>query len=193
MRLVVVDDQRLVREALCELLARDGEMTVVGEAATAAMALAECHRVRPDVLLVDAVLPERSAFSLICQVRRRYPETGVIALIECEPLRCVMRPPGSPVPARCGLASNGENGRQHCVEVVLQAGAHSVVRKTQSIQELREVITALADGERGREARRAARSSNCRHDAHPAPDPGLHEGLRRREVEAIREIPARTP
>jgi DNA-binding NarL/FixJ family response regulator len=186
--LVLVDDQRLVREGLRELIARQAEMAVVGEAATAAMALAECHRVRPDVLLVDALLPERAAFSLIRQVRRRYPEIGVIALAECDPLHCVMRAPGSPVPARCGLATNGENGRQHCVETALQAGAHRVVRKTQSPEEFLEVIVATAGGERGRAAKTPAPPLGPRQDTPPVPDPGLSEGLSRREVEVIRGI-----
>jgi NarL family two-component system response regulator LiaR len=187
-RLVLVDDQRLVREGLREILSRRAEIVVAGEAPTAAMALAECHRVRPDVLLVDALLPEMAAFSLIRQVRGAYPETEVVALVECDHLQCLLRPPGSLSRARCWFVSNGENGRQQCVELALQAGAHGVLRKTQSPQELLHAIEATASGERWMESKTAARPMSPGQDSPAAADPGMHEGLTRREVEIIREI-----
>jgi DNA-binding NarL/FixJ family response regulator len=52
---VVVDDQRLVREGLAELLSSDCD--VVGQAANGAEAIELCRRLRPDVALVDVVMP----------------------------------------------------------------------------------------------------------------------------------------
>jgi DNA-binding NarL/FixJ family response regulator len=53
--IVVVDDQRLVREGLAELLASDFD--VVGQAANGAEAIELCHRTHPEVALVDVVMP----------------------------------------------------------------------------------------------------------------------------------------
>jgi DNA-binding NarL/FixJ family response regulator len=187
-RLVLVDDQRLVREGLGELLAQGKNLVIAGEAATAAAALAECHRVRPDVLLVDALLPEMAAFTLIRQIRGRYLETGVIALVECDRLHCMLRPPGSPALPRCWFVGNGGNGRQGCVERALQAGAHEVLRKTQSLQEMQQAIEMVAGAERGGVSQTACHPMSLGPVPHPAPAAGMHEGLTRREVQVIREI-----
>jgi DNA-binding NarL/FixJ family response regulator len=52
---IVVDDQRLVREGLAELLASDFE--IVGQAANGVEALELCRHTRPDVALVDVLMP----------------------------------------------------------------------------------------------------------------------------------------
>ncbi len=55
MRLVVMEDQRLVREGVVELLSKHVE--VVGQAANGREGLALCLQLRPDVALVDVVMP----------------------------------------------------------------------------------------------------------------------------------------
>ena len=54
-RIVIVDDQRLVREGLAELLSATFE--IVGQAANGFEAIEICRRVRPQVALVDVVMP----------------------------------------------------------------------------------------------------------------------------------------
>jgi DNA-binding NarL/FixJ family response regulator len=56
-RLLVADGHGLVRGALRALLDREGDMTVVAEAATGEEALAEAERTSPDVVLIDGALP----------------------------------------------------------------------------------------------------------------------------------------
>ena len=56
-RVAVVDDQEVVREALCTLLATQGDFTVVGAAADGAAAVALCRQQRPDVVLMDVRMP----------------------------------------------------------------------------------------------------------------------------------------
>jgi DNA-binding NarL/FixJ family response regulator len=56
-RVLVADDQALVRTGFRMILAADG-ITVVGEAATGAEAVAEVRRTRPDVVLMDIRMPE---------------------------------------------------------------------------------------------------------------------------------------
>ena len=56
-RVAVVDDQEVVRAALCTLLATQGDFTVVGAAADGAAAVALCRQQRPDVVLMDVRMP----------------------------------------------------------------------------------------------------------------------------------------
>jgi DNA-binding NarL/FixJ family response regulator len=56
-RVAVVDDQEVVRAALCTLLATQGDFAIVGTAADGAAAVALCRARRPDVVLMDVRMP----------------------------------------------------------------------------------------------------------------------------------------
>ncbi|MGY1644416.1 response regulator [Geodermatophilus sp. SYSU D00703] len=57
-RIVLIDDQELVRAGLRALAERDGDITVVGEAGTGRAGLARIRELRPDVVLMDVRMPE---------------------------------------------------------------------------------------------------------------------------------------
>ena len=57
-RVFLVDDHEVVRRGLVEMFGHVGEIEVVGEAATAAQALARIRAVRPDVVVLDVRLPD---------------------------------------------------------------------------------------------------------------------------------------
>jgi len=57
-RVVVADDQELVRAGFCVILDAADGITVVGEAATGAQAVAQAARLHPDVVLMDVRMPE---------------------------------------------------------------------------------------------------------------------------------------
>ena len=57
-RVLVVDDQPLVRDGLAAIIGADDELLLVGEAATGREAVARCRDVHPDVVLMDIRMPE---------------------------------------------------------------------------------------------------------------------------------------
>lgn len=79
-RVLIVDDHEVVRIGLRTLLGRFPHIEVVGEAATAAAALAEIQRAAPDVILLDVRLPDKSGFDVSREVQKMTGETRVLIL-----------------------------------------------------------------------------------------------------------------
>jgi DNA-binding NarL/FixJ family response regulator len=79
-RILLVDDHPLVREGMAALLARQGDMNVVAQAADGRAAV-ELHRKhKPDVTLLDLSLPELEGLEALREIRRQSPEARVIVL-----------------------------------------------------------------------------------------------------------------
>ena len=79
-RLLLVDDHEVVRTGLHGLLARDPEIQVVGEAATADEAISQAVRLTPDVVLLDIRLPEGGGIGACRQILEVCPETRILFL-----------------------------------------------------------------------------------------------------------------
>jgi len=79
-RLMLVDDHRVVRAGLRSLLAGAPNLRVVGEAGTVAEAVAEAARLRPDVILMDVRLPDGDGIEACREIRAARPETLVLFL-----------------------------------------------------------------------------------------------------------------
>ena len=79
-RVLVVDDQALFREALATLLGVRPEVTVVGEAADGAEALHRCAELEPDVVLMDLHMPVLDGIGATRRLRVEQPEVRVLAL-----------------------------------------------------------------------------------------------------------------
>ncbi|WP_159501186.1 response regulator transcription factor [Microbacterium sp. 18062] len=77
-RLLLADDQALVRGALGALLEMDGDIVVVGEASDGAEATAEAARLRPDVCLMDIQMPGVDGIAATRTVREASPSTRVL-------------------------------------------------------------------------------------------------------------------
>ena len=79
-RVLLVDDHEVVRVGLRSLVARERGMEVVGEAADAAEAVAQAARLRPDVVVMDVRLPDRSGVEACREIRSADPRVHVIML-----------------------------------------------------------------------------------------------------------------
>ena len=80
MRVVVVDDQELMRRGLTMLLGTEDGVSVVGEAGDGHAALAVIAATAPDIVLTDARMPVMDGVSLAAAVREAYPELPVVIL-----------------------------------------------------------------------------------------------------------------
>lgn len=80
LRLLVVDDHDLVRRGLRAYLSTEPDLEVAGEAATLADARRQLEALRPDVALVDLVLPDGDGVSLGAVAARVSPSSRLIAL-----------------------------------------------------------------------------------------------------------------
>jgi two-component system response regulator DevR len=79
-RVVIVDDHRIVRQGLRSILDPDPRFEVVGEAANGADALPIVAEQQPDVILLDLKLPDMGGVELCQRLIQAYPETAVLIL-----------------------------------------------------------------------------------------------------------------
>jgi DNA-binding NarL/FixJ family response regulator len=79
-RVLIADDHEIVRQGLRNFLDLEPELDVVGEAENGARAVRLTHRLRPDVVLMDLVMPELDGISATEAIRRELPDTKVLVL-----------------------------------------------------------------------------------------------------------------
>ena len=79
-RLLLVDDHAVVRSGLRMLLATEGDVEIIGEAGTAAEALAAAADLEPDVILMDIGLPDKSGIDATQEIKARFPDVAIVAL-----------------------------------------------------------------------------------------------------------------
>lgn len=79
-RILIVDDHSVVRRGLRMFLALDAELEVVGEASNGAEAVQQAHQLKPDVVLMDILMPVMDGIAATATIRRELPDTEVLAL-----------------------------------------------------------------------------------------------------------------
>jgi two-component system, NarL family, response regulator NreC len=79
-RVVIADDHAVVRSGLRMLLEAQSDIEVVGEAANGQQAIFAAIEQKPDVLLMDVVMPEKGGIEAIPSVRQSVPESRVLVL-----------------------------------------------------------------------------------------------------------------
>lgn len=79
-RIVIAEDYTILREGLRALISSHADFEVVGEAADGQDAIRCVERFTPDLVLMDLSMPKMNGLDAILEVRRRAPETKVLAL-----------------------------------------------------------------------------------------------------------------
>ena len=120
-RLLLVDDHAVVRSGLRMLLSGHRAMEIVGEAGTAEEALQMAGEFKPDVILMDIGLPDKTGIEATREIKAMYPNIKIVALTIHEDEEYFFQ--------------------------MLNAGASGYVPKRAAPEELITAITAAAAGE----------------------------------------------
>jgi DNA-binding NarL/FixJ family response regulator len=83
-RVLIADDDDLMRAGLVELLSADSTMEIVGEASTGREAVDRARRLDPDVVLMDVRMPDLDGIAATRELIRATPRTRVLILTTFE-------------------------------------------------------------------------------------------------------------
>jgi len=120
-RVLIAEDQALVRRGTSVLLSMEADMEVVGQACDGIEAIAMAGQLRPDIVLMDLHMPRLGGVAATREITRNLPGTQVLVLTTL-------------------------NDDETVFEAV-RAGAHGYLLKDVTEQELLETIRALRRGE----------------------------------------------
>ena len=119
-RLVIIEDQTAIREMLVEILASDKSYRLVGQCGDGHTGLQMCLELKPDLVVLDAMLPGMNGVEMLRRLTRRLPGLRVL------------------------IFSGNEN--PVVVREMLEAGASGFVEKTAGIQEFKKGLATIALG-----------------------------------------------
>jgi len=119
-RVLLVDDHAVVRSGLGAVLAALDDMQLAGEAGNGQEAVQACERLRPDVVLMDLLMPVMDGVAATKAIHERWPDIRVVALTSF--------------------------GDRELVEGALKAGATSYLIKTVSAGELAAAVRDAVAG-----------------------------------------------
>ena len=79
-RVLIVDDHAVVRAGLKLLVDAEDDLEAVGEAGSAREAVFEARTTKPDIVLMDVMMPEQSGLAVVPQLVKEHPEAKVLVL-----------------------------------------------------------------------------------------------------------------
>lgn len=120
-RVLLVDDQTLIRQGIAMLLELEPDLEVVGAVGDGRAAIEAVEKLRPDVVLIDVRMPGMDGVTATRELSRRFPEVGVIILTTFDDDEYVFEG--------------------------LKAGARGYLLKDISSEEMAEAVRTVARGE----------------------------------------------
>jgi len=121
-RIVIAEDHTILREGLRALLSSQENLEVVGEAEDGREAIRQAEKLTPDLILMDLSMPKMNGIEAIREIRRRVPETRILALTVHKAEEFILE--------------------------VLQSGADGYIPKDASSNELMMAIKSILMGKR---------------------------------------------
>jgi len=161
-QILIVDDHPMMREGLAQLINREKDLEVAGEAETAAMAVEKSAQLKPDLVIVDITLPGRSGLELIRDIHVVQPAALVLVVSMHE--------------------------ESLYAERVLRAGGRGYVMKQAGGKKLMEAIRTVLAGQIYVSPNTSARILETFSRAHPETAATGVESLSDREFEIFRLI-----
>ena len=79
-RILIADDHALVRKGLITLLASEAGIEVVGEAADGVEVVWKARSLKPDVILLDMLMPRQNGLEAIEQIKRENPQARILVI-----------------------------------------------------------------------------------------------------------------
>lgn len=79
-KVLIVDDQTLVRQGLATLLALEEDLEIVGQAGDGEEAISQVGFLQPDVVLMDMRMPKKTGVEATQEICKRYPSVKVLVL-----------------------------------------------------------------------------------------------------------------
>lgn len=162
-KVLIADDQRLMREGLATLLALADDIEIVGQAGDGAAAIELTKQLQPDVILMDIQMPKVDGVTATRTIRSILPDTQVIILTTFDDDEYLM------------------SG--------LRAGACGYLLKDMPSEQLADAIRSAAKGDSPIEPAMARKLVNLvAQTAPPKPAPQVASELSERELEVLRLI-----
>lgn len=152
-RVMLVDDHTMVRRGLATFLKVFDDLQLAGEAESGEEAIQLCAEVRPDVILMDMVMPEMDGAATTRAIRQQFPQVQIIAL------------------------SSFKEGK--LIKNALEAGAIGYLLKDVSADDL---ARAIRSAHAGRATLSPEAAQSLVETANLPPTPGLDLTEREREV-----------
>ena len=79
-RILIVDDNAVIRATLKGIIKQDKQFIVIGEAASAQAALAAMEQTAPDVVCLDVLMPGMDGLSLLKRIREKHEDSRVVMI-----------------------------------------------------------------------------------------------------------------
>ena len=121
-RILVADDHKIVRLGLAALFATEDNLTLVGEAENGVQAVELALKTKPDLIIMDLLMPQKDGVEATREIHPLLPETKILILTSY--------------------------GTSNDVALALEAGASGALMKTADDAQIASVVRKLAAGER---------------------------------------------